>query len=75
MALDMDAMMSAIYAWLENPVKFQHSHAVNKTLDTEIVPGCENKDEGVHILIAEGCLLYTYEPLIDVLNQQEEAKS
>uniref|UniRef100_A0A3B4ZB07 Muscle-specific beta 1 integrin binding protein 2 n=1 Tax=Stegastes partitus TaxID=144197 RepID=A0A3B4ZB07_9TELE len=59
-----------IYAWLENPVKFGKSHGVNNTLDTEIVPKSDHKEEETHILIVKGFLLYTYRPVIDELNQR-----
>uniref|UniRef100_A0A3P8RLG3 Muscle-specific beta 1 integrin binding protein 2 n=1 Tax=Amphiprion percula TaxID=161767 RepID=A0A3P8RLG3_AMPPE len=51
-ALDMDAMMSTIYAWLEEPSESDHK-----------------EEEETHILTVEGFLLYTYRPLIDMLNQ------
>jgi len=57
-ALDMEAMLSTIQGWQENPVKFARSHGVNVT-----------SDAGVHILIVEGFLLYNYKPLLAVYDQ------
>uniref|UniRef100_A0A3Q3E850 Uncharacterized protein n=1 Tax=Labrus bergylta TaxID=56723 RepID=A0A3Q3E850_9LABR len=54
---------------LWNQVKFEKSHGANNTLDTEIVPKFDTMEEETHILIAVGFLLYTYEPLIEVLNK------
>ncbi|XP_050766515.1 nicotinamide riboside kinase 2 isoform X3 [Athene noctua] len=54
-SLDMEAMVSTVRAWIENPVKFARSHGVNVT------PGSkEPASKDIHILVIEGFLLYNY---------------
>jgi len=59
-ALDMEAMLSTIQGWQENPVKFARSHGVPVTSDSTA---------DIHILIVEGFLLYNYKPLLALYDQ------
>ncbi|XP_064325478.1 nicotinamide riboside kinase 2 isoform X1 [Phalacrocorax carbo] len=62
-SLDMEAMVSTVHAWIENPVKFARSHGVNVT------PGSkEPASKDINILVIEGFLLYNYKPLIDLFD-------
>ncbi|XP_059500636.1 nicotinamide riboside kinase 1-like isoform X2 [Stegostoma tigrinum] len=58
-ALDMEAMMNSVYAWMEN-IAVGHPEQPLSDLS-------ENK---VNILIVEGFLLYNYRPLNDVFSQR-----
>uniref|UniRef100_H2MUR9 Nicotinamide riboside kinase 2 n=2 Tax=Oryzias latipes TaxID=8090 RepID=H2MUR9_ORYLA len=60
-ALDMEAMVSTVKGWQENPVKFARSHGVSLSSDAD--------GEAVHILIVEGFLIYNYKPLIDIYDK------
>ncbi|NXJ42217.1 NRK2 kinase, partial [Ciconia maguari] len=62
-SLDMEAMVSTVRAWIENPVKFARSHRVNVMPDSK-----EPASKGIHILVIEGFLLYNYKPLIDLFD-------
>lgn len=54
-SLDMEAMVSTVRAWIENPVKFARSHGVTVT------PGSkEPTSQDTHVLVIEGFLLYNY---------------
>ncbi|XP_061587693.1 nicotinamide riboside kinase 2-like [Cololabis saira] len=63
-ALDMEAMVSTVKGWQENPIKFARSHGVNLSSDTE-----EADSGSIHVLIVEGFLIYNYKPLIDVYDK------
>lgn len=53
-ALDMDAMVSTVKGWQENPVKFARSHGIS------LSPEADQDNSGIHILIVEGFLIYNY---------------
>ncbi|XP_077581274.1 nicotinamide riboside kinase 2-like isoform X1 [Stigmatopora nigra] len=65
-ALDMEAMVSTVKGWQENPVKFARSHGVALSPDAE---NYDSDPRGIHILIVEGFLIYNYKPLIDVYDR------
>lgn len=52
----MEAMVDTVKGWRENPVKFARSHGVSLSLETEE----SDSEEGIHILIIEGFLIYNY---------------
>ncbi|KAI9544458.1 Nicotinamide riboside kinase 2 [Dissostichus eleginoides] len=61
-AIDMEAMVSTVKGWQENPVKFALSHGVSMSPES-------TSEEGIHILIVEGFLIYNYKPLIDIYDK------
>ncbi|XP_072137638.1 nicotinamide riboside kinase 1-like isoform X3 [Mobula birostris] len=56
-ALDMEAMMNAVYAWMNNMAAIREDQAVPEY-------------RGLGVLIIEGFLIYNYKPLNDVFNQR-----
>ncbi|XP_037538291.1 nicotinamide riboside kinase 2 isoform X1 [Nematolebias whitei] len=64
-ALDMEAMVNTVKGWQENPVKFALSHGVSLSPESE----GSDSEEGIHILIVEGFLIYNYKPLIDTYDK------
>ncbi|KAK6311150.1 hypothetical protein J4Q44_G00192050 [Coregonus suidteri] len=77
-SLDMETMVNTVEGWQENPVKFARSHGVSVTPEAQD----SDPDNGVHILIVEGFLLYNYKPIVDVYDKcfyivipKEECKS
>ncbi|XP_021100602.1 nicotinamide riboside kinase 2 isoform X2 [Heterocephalus glaber] len=58
-ALDMEAMLGTVQAWLSSPQKFARAHGVKLQPDAP----------DTHILLLEGFLLYSYRPLLDVYSR------
>ncbi|NXA43221.1 NRK2 kinase, partial [Eudromia elegans] len=62
-SLDMEALVSTVRAWVENPVKFARAHGVT------VAPGPKAPPSGdPHVLLVEGFLLYNYKPLVDLFD-------
>uniref|UniRef100_UPI00398ED746 nicotinamide riboside kinase 1-like isoform X2 n=1 Tax=Pristiophorus japonicus TaxID=55135 RepID=UPI00398ED746 len=59
-ALDMEAMMNTVYAWMKNMDAAQ----------TEQAAPALSENKGLYILIVEGFLIYNYKPLNDAFNQR-----
>ncbi|XP_063770923.1 nicotinamide riboside kinase 2 [Pseudophryne corroboree] len=59
-SIDMEAMVDTVTAWVENPVKFAHSHGIPST----------ESDENVQILILEGFLLYNHKQLAKMCTER-----
>ncbi|XP_076847507.1 nicotinamide riboside kinase 2 isoform X2 [Brachyhypopomus gauderio] len=61
----MEAMVSTVRGWVENPVKFARSHGVSVS---PLADGSVAENQ-THVLIVEGFLLYNYKPLIEFFNE------
>lgn len=61
----MEAMVSTVKGWQENPIKFARSHGVSLSPETEEL----GSERGIHILIVEGFLIYNYKPLLDIYDK------
>ncbi|XP_067839193.1 nicotinamide riboside kinase 1-like isoform X2 [Heptranchias perlo] len=57
-ALDMEAMMNTVYAWMKNMT----------AVHTEQAAPVLSENKGLYILVIEGFLIYNYKPLNDVFN-------
>ncbi|XP_060642157.1 nicotinamide riboside kinase 2 isoform X1 [Anolis sagrei] len=65
-SLDMEAMVSTVRAWAENPVKFARSHGVSVSHSSQPL----RSEDDIHILVVEGFLLYNFRPLVDLFNKR-----
>ncbi|XP_004632994.2 nicotinamide riboside kinase 2 isoform X2 [Octodon degus] len=59
-SLDMEAMVGTVQAWLSSPQKFARAHGIR------LQPSAPD----THILLLEGFLLYSYQPLLDLYSRR-----
>ncbi|XP_051857603.1 nicotinamide riboside kinase 2-like [Antechinus flavipes] len=64
-SLDMEAMLNTVLEWLNNPMKFAHTHGINIQQNSQ-----ESNSDDTHILILEGFLIYSYKPLLDLYSRR-----